>query len=164
MAQGAPTQLIDANGNKVQLIRDPQRNLKEIRTPRGHWIKLLYDEQARVIRAEDHEGRWVKYAYKPDGMLADVTHSDARARHYAYVGDLLTSVRDEKDRVLIRNSYRDARVVRQDYSNGDSYRIDYTMAANQLYAEEARVVLPDDSVHSFWTGDSVQWIIKSVKP
>ena len=164
MAQGAPTQLIDANGNKIQLIRDPQRNLKEIQAPRGHWIKFLYDEQARVIRAEDHEGRWVKYAYNSDGMLASVTHSDARARHYTYVGDLLTNVRDEKDRVLIRNSYRDARVVRQDYSNGDSYRIDYTMAANQLYAEEARVVLPDDSVRSFRTGDSVQWIIKSIKP
>lgn len=164
MAQGAPTQLIDASGNKVQLIRDPQRNLKEIRTPRGHWIKFLYDGQARVIRAEDHEGGWVQYAYNPDGMLTDVTHSDARARHYTYVGDLLTRVRDEKGRVLIRNSYRDARVVRQDYSNGDSYRIDYTMAANQLYAEEARVVLPDDSVRSFRTGDSVQWIIKSIKP
>jgi YD repeat-containing protein len=164
MAQGAPTQLIDAHDNKVQLIRDPQRNLKEIRAPRGHWIKFHYDEQSRVIRAEDNEGRWVKYAYDPDGMLANVTHSDGRARYYTYVGDLLTSVRDEKGRVLIRNSYRDARVVRQDYSNGDSYRIDYTIAPNQLYAEEARVVLPDDSIRSFRTGDSVQWVIKSIKP
>ena len=164
MAQGAPTQMIDANGNKVQLIRDRQRNLKEIRTPSGHWIKFSYDGQARVTRAEDHEGRWVEYAYNPEGMLADVTHSDARARHYTYLGDLLTSARDEQDRVLIRNSYRDARVVRQDYSNGDSYRIDYTMAANRLYAEEARVVLPDGSVRSFRTEDSVQWVIKSIKP
>src|SRR5919198_592346 len=38
MAQGAPTEMRDAKGNRLELRCDAQRNLEEIRTPHGHWI------------------------------------------------------------------------------------------------------------------------------
>jgi len=160
MARGAPTQILEPNGNTVLLIRDAQRNLKEIRTSEGHWIKLLYDDQARVVRAEDHEQHWVTYGYNTDGMLVDVKHSDGSARRYSYVGDLLTWVRDETGRVLIHNWYRNSRVVRQDYSNGDTYRIDYHVTGNNHYADDATVVLSTGSIRSFRTDASVAQSLK----
>ncbi len=163
MAQGAPTQMTDAKGNTVQLIRDPQRNLKEIQTPRGRRIRLFHDDKARVVRAEDDEHRWVKYEYNPDGLLATVRHSDGRARHYAYEGDFLTVVQDEAGRVLLRNWYSDARIARQQYANGESYQIGYTMAGTAVYAEEARVVSPNGAVRTFRTGDSVPQFLKEIR-
>src|SRR5205823_9143971 len=92
MAQGAPTKMVDAKGHVLNLIRDPQRNLREIRTPNGQWIRLAYDDQSRVVRAESDRGDWVHYGYDSDAMLTDVEFSDGRARHYTYVGSLLTWV------------------------------------------------------------------------
>ena len=43
----------------VQLLRDSQRNLREIRTPHGHWIRFSYDGLSRIARAEDDAGHWV---------------------------------------------------------------------------------------------------------
>src|SRR5437899_3561534 len=162
MAQGAPTQIVDASGTTLQLVRDPQRNLQEIRGPRGQWIKLRHDDQARVVRAENDAGDWVGYRYNTDGSLTDVTFSDGRARHYTYVGELLTWVRDETGRVLIHNWYEGG-VVRQDYSSGESYRISYTPAENQMYAEEATVTLPDGSTRSFRTGGSVPQYVRDIR-
>jgi YD repeat-containing protein len=67
LAQGAATEIRDAEGNKLELERDRQRNLTEILTPRGHWIKFTYDSQARIVRAEDDAGNWAKYAYTVTG-------------------------------------------------------------------------------------------------
>jgi hypothetical protein len=58
LAQGAPTEMTDSAGNKIELIRDPKRNLQEIRGPDGASIKLIYDDHDRIVRAEDGHGRW----------------------------------------------------------------------------------------------------------
>ena len=63
LAQGAATEMIDAAGNKIELVRDPKRNLQEIRCPKGGFIKLSYDGDDRIVRAEDDRGRWTTYAY-----------------------------------------------------------------------------------------------------
>lgn len=126
MAQGAPTEIVDSSGNSLKLR--PPANLREIRTPQGRAITLRHDAEARIVRAEaDHE--WVEYGYNADGMLSDARYSDGRARHYSYADDLLTSVRDEAGRVLIRNFYLGSWLVRQQYSNGASCEIRYRMGA-----------------------------------
>ena len=159
-----PTQITDAHGNTAQLVRDPQRNLQEIRTPRGRWIKLTHDEKARVVRAEDDERRWVTYDYSPDGLLVDVRHSDGRGRRYTYEGSSLTEVRDETGRVLLRNWYHEFRIARQDYANGQSCQFNYTLATIPIYAVDARVVLPDGATRSFHTADWVSQYVKDMKP
>jgi YD repeat-containing protein len=164
MAQGAPTKMIDRHGRVLSLIRDPQRNLHEIRTPNGHWIKLAYDDQSRVTRAESDTGDWVEYLYGSNALLTDVTYSDGRVRHYTYAGNLLTWVRDEAGRALIHNWYRDWKVVRQDYSDGTRYDIKYTMAENNAYANEATVMLSDGSTRSFRTADAVPQLVKDWTP
>jgi YD repeat-containing protein len=164
-AQGAPTVMVDAKGNRLELFRDPQRNLLAVRTPGGRRLAFDLDGRGCVIRAGDDRGRSVRYRYDPDGLLTDVQHPDGRSRRYAYAGKLLTDVRDERGRVLVRNWYDEAgRVVRQVHANGAAYQFRYRMAANKYYAEEATVVLPGGATRSFPTGESVTQLLRDLKP
>jgi hypothetical protein len=49
MAQGAAVEMVDATGNRLELVRDAHRNLQEIQTPHKHKIKFQYDDAARSI-------------------------------------------------------------------------------------------------------------------
>jgi len=161
MAQGAPTWMVDKHGDKAELIRDRQRNLLEIRTPRGRWIRFHYDARSHIVRAEDDQGHWAAYSYNADGLLTDVVHSDKHERHYSYAGKLMTDVRDENHRLLIHNSYDSGWVIRQDFPNGASARYHYDYGqGNRHYAQQATVTFSDGSVKKAVTGDSVSFVIK----
>ena len=116
MAQGAPTEMRNAKGEKLELIRDGERNLKEILTPHGHWMKFEYDDQSRIVRAEDDAGHWAKYSYNGNGMLRTVVQSTGKERHFEYDGVEMTSVKDETGRVLVSNFYAYREIVGQDVS------------------------------------------------
>jgi YD repeat-containing protein len=164
-AQGAPTAMVDAIGNRIELLRDRQRNLLAVRTPGGRRLAFDLDRRGCVVRAEDDRGRSVRYRYNPDGLLTDVQRPDGRSRRYAYAGKLMTDVRDEQDRVLVRNWYDEVgRVVRQVHANGATYQFRYRMAANRYYVEEATVVLPGGATRSIPTGDSVTQALRNLKP
>jgi len=92
MAQSAAAEMRDAEGNRLELTRDAQRNLLEIRTPHQHWIKFKYDDQWRIVRAEDDQGHWAEYHYDGNGMLSDASLSAGKGRHYSYDGDLMTAI------------------------------------------------------------------------
>lgn len=145
MAQGAPTEMIDAKGNRLELQRDPQRNLQEIRTPHGHWIRFGYDDQSRIKRAEDDAGHWAQYEYNTDGMLKTATLSSGRQRHYEYDDALMTRITDEKGHVLLRNSYEGRLLTRQQFGNGATYSYDYDWAPNGYYTDKVVVTLPDQT-------------------
>ena len=161
LAQGAPNWMMDKHGDKAEMIRDPQRNLLEIRTPRGRWIRFHYDQRNHIVRAEDDQGHWAAYSYNADGLLTDVVRSDKQERHYAYVGHLMTEVRDEKQRLLLHNSYDSGWIVRQDFPDGSSarYHYDYGQRAH-YYAEQVTVTFSGGSVKKARTGDSVSVVIK----
>jgi YD repeat-containing protein len=163
MAQGAPTEMTDTKGNKIQLVRDPKRNLKEILTPGGRSIKFTYDDHDRIVRAQDDREQWVNYRYDSAGRLTDVVNSIGHARHYTYDGHLLTWVRDEKNRMLIHNSYEGDWLVQQGFANGDVYRYNYHLSGNSKYAEQATITLPDGSVRTLRTGDSVSEFVKRIR-
>ena len=120
MAEGAPIEMRDANGNSLELKRDRHRNLKEIKTPHGHWIKFNYDDLC-IKRAETDAGDWAQYEYNSDGMLINVVLSSGRQRRYDYQGMLMTEVRDEAGRVLIHNWYEGDLLKRQAFGNGAVY-------------------------------------------
>ena len=103
--------MLDASGNLLELRRDPQRNLQEIRTPHGRWIRFKYDDHFRVVQAEDDTGKWTRYAYNSDGMLTDVTFSSGHERHYSYQGILMIQISDEKKNVLLRNWYENSLLI-----------------------------------------------------
>jgi len=152
---------VDKHGDKAELIRDRQRNLLEIRTPRGRWIRFHYDARSHIVRTENDRGNWAAYSYNADGLLTDVVHSGKHERHYSYAGKLMTAVRDENHRLLIHNSYDSGWVIRQDFPNGTSARYHYDYGqGNRHYAEQATVTFSDGSVKKAVTGDSVSFVIK----
>jgi YD repeat-containing protein len=161
MAQGAATEMIDANGNRLELRRDPERNLQEIRTPHGHWIRFQYDDQSRIKRAEEDAGNWAQYGYNSDGMLETAILSSGRQRHYEYDGILMTRITDEKGRVLIQNWYRSKVLMRQQFGNGETYSYDYDWKPNHFYSDKVAVTLPDQSRRDVNVADSVPEFVKN---
>jgi YD repeat-containing protein len=161
MAQGAATEMRDAEGNRLELIRDQQRNLLEIRTPHKKWIKFKYDRQSRITRAEDDQGHWAEYRYDPNGMLIDATLSSGTVRHYSYDGDLMTAIEDENHRVLLRNSYTGRLLTGQDFGNGQVYSYGYAGSADGRYTENVDVTSPDGTKTRVDLASSIPAYIKN---
>jgi YD repeat-containing protein len=161
LAQGAPYEMRDADGNRLELHRDPQRNLLDIKTPHGHWIRFTYDQLSRVKRAEDDAGKWNEYAYNDDGMLKSAASSSGRERHYDYSGILMTQVADEKGRVLVRNSYQERFLRRQEFANGEVYSYRYDWAADEYYPRKVFVALPDQTTEELSVGSSVPEFVRN---
>jgi hypothetical protein len=155
LAQGAATEIRDAQGNKLELQRDRYRDLMEILTPHGHWIKFAYDGAARIVKAEDDAGHGAKYAYNSDGMLTDVVESSGQARHYDYEGSRMTAILDGQGHVLVRNTYENDVLTEQTYPNGDVYKYQYGWSHNGEYALMVTITMPDDSTQDVATGNSV---------
>jgi len=155
VAQSAAIEMRDAEGNRLELIRDEQRNLQEIRTPHKHWIRFKYDDQWRIIRAEDDQGQWAEYRYDGNGMLTDVSLASGKRRHYLYNGDMTTEIEDENHRVLVRDSYTGRSLVGQDFGNGQVYSYSYQPSANGIYAETVDVTSPYGAKTRISVGDAV---------
>lgn len=143
MAQGAPIEIRNARGERLQLIRDGQRNLQEILTPHGRWIKFQYDDMSRVIYAADDAGHWAKYTYTPEGMLGVVLLSSGRQRTYEYDGDKMTRILDGNGHELVRNVYASGQLVGQQFADGSAYSYAYTMAPSGKYIQGVTVTPPN---------------------
>jgi len=161
LAQGAPTEMLDAKGNRLQLRRDSQRNLQEITTPHGHWIKFSYDDLSRIKQAEDDAGHWARYEYNAEGMLKSAILSSGRERHYDYAGILITKIADENGRVLLRNWYRSGLVIRQEFGNGAVYIYTYDWAPDRYCPDKVVVTLPDATKREVRVLDSVPEFVRN---
>jgi YD repeat-containing protein len=160
LAQGAATEIDDAGGNRLQLLRDARRNLTEIITQHGHWIRLAYDSEDRVIRAQTDHGDWTQYTYNGDGVLSDAVFSNGRKRHYQYDGYLMTGITDGTGRVLLQNSYQHGNLTGQRFANGDAYSYHYDWSGNGNWVERATVTLPDGTAQQIPTASAVPDIVR----
>jgi YD repeat-containing protein len=163
LAQGAPIDMTDASGNKIELVRSPSRNLLEIRGPNGTSIKLSYDSEDRIVRAEDGHGKWTAYGYNGEGFLTNVWHSSGTGRFYYYENDELTWVKDENSRALVHNIYSNGWIIDQSFGNGRAVHYDYQMASNHHYPIRVTVTLPDGSVKAVDPSHSVSEVYKRMK-
>ena len=161
MAQGAPTQMRDAQGNMLKFLRDAQRNLLEIRTPHQHSIQFKYDEQSRITHAQDDQGTWADYRYNENGMLMDAILSSGHQRHYSYDGVLMTLIEDENKKVLLHNSFQGRVLIRQDFGNGRIYSYFYTPSTDDHYFGNVEVTQPDGTMTKVGTADSVPNSVKN---
>jgi YD repeat-containing protein len=159
MAQGAPIAFRNAAGDKLELTRDAECNLKQITTPHGQWIRFRYDGLGRILRAEDDQRHWAKYTYGSNGMLTDVVRSDGRQRHFTYRGTNLTSVMDDRSRVLVRNFYDGNVITRQEFANGDTYRYSYDWPRGR-HARAVTITLPNGTRTTVRVGGSVPAYMK----
>ena len=155
LAQGAPTEMLDVAGNALKLNRDGQRNLKEIVTPHGKWIRFQYDHAARVVRAETSTGKWANYTYNADGMLTSVANSLGHERQYTYQGRLLGTITDEHGALLLRNTYENGLVVRQEFPKGQVFAYKYTWREHMPYADSITVTLPSGQQQTIETASTV---------
>ena len=137
-AQGAPYEMQDAGGRRIQLKRDKRRNLEQLISPSGHTITFKYDERDRVVEAKDDAGNFRKYSYDSAGYLetvGDASHLLYRfeyaLHHFAtYDWFLMTAVIDGAGRVLLQNIYKDSdggMISEQRLANGDVYRYGYLL-------------------------------------
>jgi len=161
LAQGAPTEMRDAQGNRLELRRDPKRDLQEIRTPHGRSIKFSYDELSRITQAEDDAGHWARYKYNGEGMLESATLSSGKERHYDYDGILMTKITDESGRVLLRNWYRSGLVIRQEFGGGAVYLYAYDWAPDRCCPDRVVVTLSDSTKRELRVVDSIPEYFKN---
>jgi YD repeat-containing protein len=161
LAQGAPMEMRDAQGNRLELHRDPQRNLQEIKTPHGHWIRFSYDDLSRIKQAQDDSGHWARYEYNADGMLKSAVLSSGQERHYDYLGTLMTKITGENGRVLLQNWYRSGLVIRQEFGNGAVYAYAYDWAPNRYCPDRVVVTLRDSTKRKVSVVDSVPEFVKN---
>ena len=160
MAQGAAIAFGDERGNRMELLRDNNWNLLEVRTPHGHWMRFQYDNHSCIILAQDDGGQSARYRYNIDGMLADVALSCGQERHYVYDGVLMTRMEDENHSVLVQNAYSGRLLVRQDFGNGQVFSYQYNFNSSRTYADSVAVTLPDGSQTTVETGSSVPELLK----
>jgi YD repeat-containing protein len=157
-AQGAPIEMRDERGNRIQLKRDHVRNLQQLISPSGHSVTFKYDASDRIIEVEDDTGHICRYSYDASGhveTVSDDTHTLYRFEYKAllhargYDPYLMTAVLDGTGRVLLRNVYKDAsRISEQNSANGDVYRYDY-LFDNKHSVIQTTVTLPSGEVKSF---------------
>ncbi len=144
IAQGAATEIRSPSGDRLELRRDGQRNLLEIRTPHGHTVKFSYDDHDRIVRAEDDSHNWAQYRYNRAGLLSDVIYSSGKERHYEYDGVLMTWIQAENGRVLLHNSYDEQGLLkRQDFGNGNYLTYDYQVGNKFFLQDSVSVRFPN---------------------
>jgi YD repeat-containing protein len=162
LAQGAATEMRDANGDRIQLKRDRVRNLEQLVSPSGHVINFEYDAANRIIEASDESGKIRHYDYDTTGHLETV--SDAtnvlyrfRYQHLLYEAGydpyVMTEIRDGSDSVLLRNQFaHGARVSVQKLADGQVVRYEYLF--NRRYdVVESTVTLPNGKQQRFFFKD-----------
>jgi YD repeat-containing protein len=128
--QGAPTKVIDRNGNTVTLTRDANFNLTQVTSPNGRWIQLTYDSSNRVTQASDNLGRTVIYTYDAFGRLSTVTDANGGVTTYGYdSNNNMTTIQDPKGITYLTNYYdSNNRVYKQVQADSSTYLFNYVNA------------------------------------
>jgi YD repeat-containing protein len=160
-AQGAATEMVDAEGHRIQLRRSPGRNLEELISPGGHKIKFRYDSHDRIVEAEDDVGNIREYSYATNGHVEAVSDGSRAIYRFEYAPlmndkgydpQLLTRVLDGDGKVLAQMKYQWGRIIEQKLSDGEAFRYDYQLSGADVL--QCTVTLPSGMkrVFSFRNG------------
>jgi|SRR6516164_1819865 YD repeat-containing protein len=155
-AQGAPTEMLDAEGHRIQLQRNSRRNLEELISPSGHTINFKYDSADRITEANDDAGDVRRYSYDRTGHLDWVSDGSKVLYRFEYqrlMGGpdndpyLVTAVLDGDWNVLIRNRFLNGRVSEQTLADGRTYKYEYQFRGTELI--QTTVTFPDKEKKTF---------------
>jgi YD repeat-containing protein len=116
--QGSLVGIFDKGGNEVQLSREANGDLSEIKSPSGGWIRLNYD-RGRIFEAKDSLGDVVEYDYDSNDRLGAVRYSTGRTTRYMYdSSNRVVEVEDSLAGVLVQNEYDSHGLVVQQMVGG----------------------------------------------
>jgi YD repeat-containing protein len=150
LTQAAVVEMRNAQGQRIRFDREAgTRNLRRLTSPSGHAITFEYTGSGQVDRATDDLGHSADYYYDSEKRLYAVSRSDGHAYRFAYNRDMLTTISDEKRRVLLEIGYtEDGRVEEERVGDGSVYH--YRYMQNQKGAvEQVFVTSPDGAVYAF---------------
>jgi len=119
-ADGLPTALDDANGNRVSLNYDDQGRLSRVSDAVGRSLTFSYNAQGLLSQVTDPADRTFSYSYDGQGNLQIYTDAQGDVTTYAYDADhRVTQVTDPLGTTYVTNQY-DAlgRVTTQDNGRG----------------------------------------------
>ncbi len=148
-AQGAATEMVDAQGNHIELKRDRVRNLQELISPGQKKIDFKYDGNDRIVEASDTDGNVRRYTYDQSGHVETVSDASRvlyRLKYAPLMRDagydpwMLTHVLDGDFRVLLENKYLWGRVIEQKLADGKVFRFDYQLNGAEVL--ETTLTLP----------------------
>ncbi|MGO8795239.1 MAG: DUF6531 domain-containing protein [Candidatus Sulfotelmatobacter sp.] len=155
-AQGAATEMDDAEGHRIQLERDKVRNLQELLSPGGHTIKFQYDQADRITQAMDDAGNRRTYSYDQRGHLETVSDGSEVLYRFEYAPLmneagydpwLMTAVVDGDGNVLLHNTFKWGRVLEQRLADGEVFRYEYQLRGSEVL--KTTVTLPSGQIRQF---------------
>lgn len=155
-AQGAATEMDDAQGNRIQLKRNQVRNLEQLISPSGHTITFTYDLADRIIEAADDSGQIREYSYDSGGhveTVSDEKHILFRLEYQPLMNEqgydpyLLTAISNEDWKVLVQNKYLWGRVIEQQLADGEIFRYEYQLNGSEVLS--TKITLPSGSRQEF---------------
>jgi len=161
-AQGAATEIDDAQRHRIQLKRSKVRNLEQLISPAGHTITFKYDPADRIVESSDDLGQVRKYSYDSSGHLetvSDATHVRYRLEYQSLMSGprydpyLLTAVMDGDWKVLLRNRYQWGRVIEQRLAGGEVFRYEYQLQGTEVL--RTTVTLPSNEKRDFSFHDGI---------
>jgi YD repeat-containing protein len=162
LAQGAATEIVDAEGHRIELKRSKVRNLEELISPSGHRITFNYDVSDRIIEVDDDAGHVRKYSYDGGGHLAAVSDSlrvlyrfeyQRLMNEAGYDPWLLTAILDGEWNVLLRNKFLWGRVSEQKLADGELYRYEYQLNGRDVL--QSTITLPSGKKQVFVFRDGI---------
>lgn len=161
-AQGAASEMLDAEGHRIQLKRSNVRNLEELISPGGHMISFKYDPADRIVEAEDDAEHVRKYAYDSRGHLETVSDGSGVLYRFEYAPLmhemgydpwLLTAVLDGNWNILLQNKYLWGRVSEQKLADGELWRYEYRLKGREVL--QTTVTLPSGQRKEFSFRDGI---------
>jgi len=148
-AQAAVVEMRNAQGQSIRFDRAPSsRTLRRLISPSGHAIAFTYTATGQIDTAADDAGNEADYYYDAKKRLYAVSRTDGRAYRFAYDEDRVTTISDEKSRVLLEIAFENGLVVQLRAGDGRTHRIEYATDAKGTVVQ-ARVTSPDGSMYVF---------------
>jgi YD repeat-containing protein len=82
--QCAVTEIKNAKGDRLTVLRDRDGNILRITSPHGHTVSLENDAQGRITKAQDDAGHSVSYEYDEKGSLKKATNWQGTTQQFRY--------------------------------------------------------------------------------
>lgn len=149
VSQGAMTEIRNASGQRVKIMRRSSGDIEDVVSSAGGRADFSYDKSGRIIEAHDNAGNDRRYSYDSDGRLVLVSDTGSILYMFAYDRwDRMTRVLDGKGGDILALTYRSGRVDTVRLGSGQIYRFTYDIDAGKKVTR-AVVVGPDGSAKEF---------------